>query len=202
MAADIKTILKTIRQQEGASYTDPPNGPNQTASGGYQFTKGTWLANGGGKYAPEAYLATPAEQDAVAQAKVEGILRQYPNDLTAVPQIWYLGHIATPGELDHVPAGGNRLTPRQYVQEWVQKFVGLAGLDPFNGFDPTELPGKIIDAGGKVIDKTAQAVLDALGDLAEPFLEGLKRLSIIGLVTLLGVGLVGAGVWRSVQANG
>jgi hypothetical protein len=35
--------------------------------GGLQFTEGTWLANGGGQYAPSANLATPAEQIAVAQ---------------------------------------------------------------------------------------------------------------------------------------
>jgi len=35
-------------------------------SGLYQFAIGTWLAFGGGQYAPQAYLATPAEQTAVA----------------------------------------------------------------------------------------------------------------------------------------
>jgi hypothetical protein len=35
--------------------------------GGLQFTAGTWLANGGGQYAPSANLATPAEQIAVAE---------------------------------------------------------------------------------------------------------------------------------------
>jgi Transglycosylase-like domain/LysM domain len=35
--------------------------------GGLQFTEGTWLANGGGQYAPSASLATPAQQIAVAQ---------------------------------------------------------------------------------------------------------------------------------------
>jgi Transglycosylase-like domain/LysM domain len=35
--------------------------------GGLQFTEGTWLANGGGQFAPSANLATPAEQIAVAQ---------------------------------------------------------------------------------------------------------------------------------------
>jgi hypothetical protein len=35
--------------------------------GGLQFTEQTWLANGGGQYAPSANLATPAQQIAVAQ---------------------------------------------------------------------------------------------------------------------------------------
>jgi Transglycosylase-like domain/LysM domain len=35
--------------------------------GGLQFTEGTWLANGGGQYAPSANLASPPEQIAVAE---------------------------------------------------------------------------------------------------------------------------------------
>ena len=35
--------------------------------GGLQFTEGTWLANGGGQYAPSADQATAAQQIAVAQ---------------------------------------------------------------------------------------------------------------------------------------
>jgi resuscitation-promoting factor RpfA len=49
------------------------SGGNRAAStgngfyGGLQFTEQTWLANGGGQYAPSANLATPAQQIAVAQ---------------------------------------------------------------------------------------------------------------------------------------
>jgi Transglycosylase-like domain/LysM domain len=35
--------------------------------GGLQFTEGTWLANGGGQYAPCANLASPSQQIAVAE---------------------------------------------------------------------------------------------------------------------------------------
>jgi hypothetical protein len=38
--------------------------------GGVQFDKGTWLSNGGGKYAPRADLATESQQIAIA-AKVQ-----------------------------------------------------------------------------------------------------------------------------------
>lgn len=34
--------------------------------GAWQFDRGTWLANGGGKYAPTANLASKAEQDYIA----------------------------------------------------------------------------------------------------------------------------------------
>jgi hypothetical protein len=35
--------------------------------GGLQFTLSTWLAFGGGRYAPRADLATPAQQIAIAE---------------------------------------------------------------------------------------------------------------------------------------
>jgi hypothetical protein len=36
-------------------------------TGGLQFMTSTWLAQGGGKYAPAAYLATPAQQIEIAE---------------------------------------------------------------------------------------------------------------------------------------
>ena len=36
-------------------------------SGGLQFHPGTWLASGGGQYAPQAHLATREQQIAVAE---------------------------------------------------------------------------------------------------------------------------------------
>jgi LysM repeat protein len=40
--------------------------------GGLQFTEQTWLAYGGGQYAPSANLASPAQQIAVAQRVLAG----------------------------------------------------------------------------------------------------------------------------------
>jgi Transglycosylase-like domain len=40
--------------------------------GGLQFLNSTWLAFGGGAYAPHAYQATPAEQIAVAERTLAG----------------------------------------------------------------------------------------------------------------------------------
>ena len=54
------------------------SGGNWTAStgngfyGGLQFTEQTWLGYGGGRYAPSANLATPAQQIAVAQQVLAG----------------------------------------------------------------------------------------------------------------------------------
>jgi hypothetical protein len=41
--------------------------PNRPA-GGYQIITSTWLANGGGKYAPTADAASPAQQDEIASS--------------------------------------------------------------------------------------------------------------------------------------
>jgi hypothetical protein len=51
-----------VHSHEGAWDSNTGNG----YYGGMQFDAGTWLANGGGRYAPTANLATPAEQLAVA----------------------------------------------------------------------------------------------------------------------------------------
>ena len=40
--------------------------------GGLQFTEGTWLAYGGGQYAPSANLASPSQQIAVAERVLAG----------------------------------------------------------------------------------------------------------------------------------
>ena len=40
--------------------------------GGLQFTERTWLGYGGGRYAPSANLATPAQQIAVARQVLAG----------------------------------------------------------------------------------------------------------------------------------
>ena len=40
--------------------------------GGLQFTEGTWLAYGGGQYAPSANLASPSQQFAVAERVLAG----------------------------------------------------------------------------------------------------------------------------------
>ena len=53
------------------------------------------------------------------------------NDVTAVPVVWYIGHLPTSSsaEWDTVPApeAGNRLTPRQYQQRWMDKYTELGG---------------------------------------------------------------------------
>jgi len=88
-------IVVTVSLHPGAAHHDPGSytvrpgdtlsaiaarayGGNWSAStgngfyGGLQFTEQTWLGYGGGRYAPWANLATPAQQIAVAQKVLAG----------------------------------------------------------------------------------------------------------------------------------
>lgn len=118
----IEAIAATIRHLEsGDDYT--ARAPGSSASGAYQFLDSSWAGYGG--YA-RAYLAPPAVQDAKAAEHITGILAANNNDPSAVPVVWYIGHMPAPGsaEWDVVPSpgAGNRLTPREYQQKWMEVY--------------------------------------------------------------------------------
>lgn len=120
--ADIGAIAATIRHLEsGGDYTAQAAG--SSASGAYQFTDATWASYGGYE---RAHLASPGTQDAKAHEHINGILTRHDNDVSAVPVVWYIGHLPEPGSptWDRVPApgAGNRLTPRQYQQKWLRHY--------------------------------------------------------------------------------
>jgi murein DD-endopeptidase MepM/ murein hydrolase activator NlpD len=120
-------ILATIRQREsGGDYQARARG--SSASGAYQFVDGTWNNYGG--YA-QAWQAPPQVQDAKATEYVAGIMQANGGDVSAVPVVWYLGHLPPPGsaEWDTVPgpSAGNRLTPREYQAEWMAEYEEQRG---------------------------------------------------------------------------
>ncbi len=122
---DVEVILATIRQIESAGRYEI--GPNRArASGAYQFIPSTWNNYGG---YPEAYLAPPAVQDERARADVLRFLTMYGGDVSMVPVMWYYPRAA----LDHSwmdrvpnPAGGNRLTIREYQTRWLERLAANA----------------------------------------------------------------------------
>ena len=127
--AQLDTTLATIRTLEsGGDYTARAKG--STASGAYQFLDSTW--NGHDGY-PSAWHAPPTVQDEKAAEHVIGILESHDGDVSAVPLVWYIGHVPAPGsgEWDTVPYpdAGNVLTPREYQTKWLTKYAELASGD-------------------------------------------------------------------------
>ena len=120
LAENVDVILATIRQLESSGRYDI--GPNRAlASGAYQYIPGTWNNYGG---YPEAYLAPPEVQDERARIDVERILSMYGGNVSMVPVMWYYPRAAVePLWMDRVPnpAGGNRLTIREYQTLWLER---------------------------------------------------------------------------------
>jgi murein DD-endopeptidase MepM/ murein hydrolase activator NlpD len=120
--SDVAPILATIRTLEsGSDYTARAAG--SSASGAYQFIDSTWANYGG--YA-QAWQAPPAVQDAKAAENVRRVLVDYDGDVSAVPVVWYIGHLPGPTsptwDQVPVPSAGNILTPRQYQQRWLAEY--------------------------------------------------------------------------------
>ena len=110
-AGPIEVVLATIRQLEsGGDYRAQARG--SSASGAYQFLDSTWDGYGGYTHARDA---PPAVQDAKAADLARSILDRHGGDVTAVPVVWYIGHVPDPGssEWDTVPApdAGNTAHP-------------------------------------------------------------------------------------------
>jgi cell wall-associated NlpC family hydrolase len=147
-------VLQTIRTREsGGNYTI--RNPHGTASGAYQFTNATWRALGGTRYAPTAAQASRAQQDEIARRHVLDIYRRF-GTWEAVPIIWYVGHM--PQNLDYVPGRGNRLTVRQYRDEWLGQLAQISG-----GQTPSMGAGPRQDAQGGARRTVLDAAFSALG---------------------------------------
>ena len=119
-------ILATIRYLESRGiYTLPPNKGN--ASGAYQFVESTWANYGGYQH---AYLAPPHIQDERAAQDVNLFLRQFNNDVSMVPVMWYYPIAARETwRMDVVPKPehGNKLTIREYQTRWLGVFASISG---------------------------------------------------------------------------
>jgi murein DD-endopeptidase MepM/ murein hydrolase activator NlpD len=126
LADVVEVILATIRELESGGRYDV--GPNRAqASGAYQYIPSTWRHEGGFAH---AYLAPREVQDARARADVERFLELYGGDVSMIPVMWYFPHAASDARwMDRVPnpAGGNRLTIREYQARWMERFVRNAG---------------------------------------------------------------------------
>jgi hypothetical protein len=127
---DLDTILDTIRHLEsGGDYTARARG--SSASGAYQFIDSTWNRYGGYQ---SAWQAPPHVQDAAATEHATAILTRHHGDITAIPVVWYLGHLPNPSSptWDTIPSpsAGNVLTPREYQQRWLSTYQRLSTGTP------------------------------------------------------------------------
>ena len=121
--AQLDATLATIRTIEsGGDYAAQNTG--STASGAYQFLDSTWAGYGGFQ---RAWQAPAVTQDAKAIEHVQAILEAHAGDVTAVPPVWYVGHVPADGstEWDTVPypSAGNVLTPREYQTRWIAEYA-------------------------------------------------------------------------------
>lgn len=124
-------VLEAIRTIESnGDYT--AEAPGSSASGAYQFIDGTWAGYGG--YA-RAVDAPPQVQDRKAAEAVDAILAANGGDVSAVPVVWFIGHLPAPDspEWDEVPGAANRLTPRKYQAKWLKVYEGLSGAESSAG---------------------------------------------------------------------
>ena len=129
--ADIEKILRTIRGRESGSpegnYTAKTGGwhpTRRTASGAYQFTKGTWNNYGGYQH---AFQAPKHVQDARAIQDVKQFLAMG-RGVEAVPGMWFRpATYMNRGQWDIPIKGNNGLTMRSYIQKWMDDYRRFGG---------------------------------------------------------------------------
>lgn len=151
----IDVVLQTIRTLEsGGNYAAQSAG--SSASGAYQFIDSTWGGHGGYQRAGDA---PPEVQDAKAGELVAAILDRHGNDVTAVPVIWYIGHLpavdSAVWDTVPVPSAGNVLTPREYQSRWLDEYRKLLDAYPAGDLpaaDAVAAPGSCFGGATDTID--------------------------------------------------
>lgn len=129
------TDLKdAIFGNEGGDYKSQAKG-NGTASGKYQVIDSTWNNFAGYKRASDA---PPDTQEAWMNKNLSDAMEKYNGNTDKAILQHYLGDkgveelYKNPKKWDEVPAGGNKLTPRQYLdranQRMVEKMTGRPSL--------------------------------------------------------------------------
>jgi hypothetical protein len=180
VADDLGSFLAALKAQEsGGNYSTPPN--KYSASGAYQFVKGTW-ANYKGY--PEAYLAPPAIQDEKARQLAQSYYNQFGN-WESVAKAWYAG----PGfasKNQTVKQEGNAPSINQYASE-VMARLGRPSTVTSTGSvqtvtaqaatQQTPIPG--IDPKLPIEDQITALAYAQHGDVLAPFIHDPEIRSIL-----------------------
>jgi murein DD-endopeptidase MepM/ murein hydrolase activator NlpD len=154
---EVDVVLATIRTLESANQYGI--GPNKaSASGAYQYIRSTW--NGYGGYS-DAYLAPAEVQDARARADVQYFLDRFNGNVSMIPVMWYYPRAATDTTwMDRVPnpAGGNRLTVREYQTKWVNLYQQYRDAYVATYTPPPEQGlASVVASDARVVDPQAAA---------------------------------------------
>jgi len=126
---DVERALATIRGKESSGRYNVDNKAGaSSASGAYQFTKGTWKTLskrfGIGTEYSKAGLAPPEIQDAVARKYLQDILKRAGGDVSKVPLEWYTGNIY--GKISQKAlAANNGMLPSSYQRSWMKKYNSI-----------------------------------------------------------------------------
>jgi hypothetical protein len=136
--ANVDSFLAAVKAHEsGGDYqSQAPGG----AGGAYGFIPETWnsqaTAAGFAQYANgQPWSAPPAVQDAVARYMAMNAFNGAAGgDWLKVADVWYIGHVASQGEINQVPhpEAGNRQTVSQYEQDIAAR-MGQQGGGPSLG---------------------------------------------------------------------
>lgn len=142
--ATVAAVLRGIKATESKGRYTAQNS-SSSASGAYQFTDGTWAAAGGTRFAPRAYMATPEEQDAVAEGWLRGKYREYGNWDQAI-SAWIQPGMTRAGQRNQPIHDGkgnvvHDITLNEYTRDVKDNAFGAyAGLADPAYADPFQLP--------------------------------------------------------------
>ena len=127
----IARIMATIKGQEsGGNYVIPNLAGDSSATGAFQFTKGTWQGLtkqfGIGTEYSEARLAPPEIQDKIAEKYIEDILKRHNGDVSWIPREWFAG---PKGYLTEFEQSKNpTMSLENYISNWMAKYEKNASI--------------------------------------------------------------------------
>lgn len=122
----IDKIMRTIRGVEsGGNYTTPNKAGASSATGAYQFTRGTWKGltkkYGVGSEYDSAGTAPKHVQDIIAHNYIGDLLKKAGGDVSKIPLAWYTGNLQ--GKISDKALAANRgLLPSTYQSRWLKRY--------------------------------------------------------------------------------
>lgn len=130
----LRNVLTTIKTKESSNNYTAVNfaWPQSTATGAYQFVRGTW--RGAAKIAGvdealqyrDAKDAPPEIQDRVAGGYISDILAKNGNNVAVVPLVWFTGNAR--GYMSAHAIQVNRgMTGSDYQREWMKVYNTVSG---------------------------------------------------------------------------